>query len=64
MPEQCMAVLKPLGATHTYQCPAPAVPGKTYCPIHMVIEGRIKERARKSRSLLEFYRRKAIKGGW
>jgi len=60
MPEQCHAVLKPLMATHTYRCPAPAVLGETYCPLHMVIEGRIKERARKSRRLLQHYRER----GW
>jgi len=56
MPEQCHAVLKPLMATHTYRCPAPAAPSEIYCPLHMVIEGRIKERARRHRGLLQYYR--------
>jgi len=56
MPEQCYAVLKPLGATHTYRCPAPALPNEVYCPLHLVLEKRMKERARKHRGLLEYYR--------
>ena len=56
MPEQCMATLKPLGATHIYQCPVPTLPGEVYCPLHLVLETRIKERARKHRDLLRYYR--------
>ena len=51
---QCMAVLKPLGVTRSYQCPAPAVLGGVYCPLHMVTEGRIKERARRHREFLKY----------
>ena len=60
MPEQCMAIMKPLGATHTYRCPVPVLPGEVYCPLHLVIEKRMKERARKHRSLLDYYKNR----GW
>ena len=56
MPEQCYAVIKPPMVDRSHRCPAFALPGETYCPLHMVIEGRIKERARKSRRLLQYYR--------
>ena len=52
MPEQCHAVLKTLGENFPSRCPAPAIPGEIYCPLHMVIEGRMKERARRHREML------------
>jgi len=58
MPEQCMAVLKPPGVTRAHRCPVPALPNEVYCPLHLVLEGRLKEIARKHRELLRYYREK------
>lgn len=60
MPEQCMAVLKPPGSAYSYQCPAPAVPGEVYCPLHVVLEKRMKERMRKHKRLFEAYRKELM----
>ena len=60
MPEQCMAVIKPPAATHTYRCPAPAMPGESFCPIHMVLSRRVIGRARRHRRLLKYYREEVM----
>ena len=54
IPKQCHAVIKPLGDLRPHRCPAWAVPNEIYCPIHMVLEGRIKERARRHREGLRY----------
>ena len=56
LPEQCMAVIKPLGVTRAHRCPVPAMPEEFYCPIHMVLSRRIIERAKRHRRLLKYYR--------
>ena len=61
MPEQCHAMLKPIGVIFPHRCPAPSVPGEIYCPFHMVIGGRIKERARIRGSFFEEVRRKFVR---
>jgi len=57
MPEQCMAIIKPPMSTRSHRCPALAMLGEVYCPIHMVLSRRVIERARKHRKLLRYYRK-------
>lgn len=56
LPEQCMAMLKPAGATHEHRCPMPVVPGEVYCPLHLVLSRRMAKRAERHRKLLRYYR--------
>lgn len=51
MPGQCMWMLKPLGHPQAHRCPVPVVPGEVYCPLHLILTGRMKERAKKYRRL-------------
>ena len=60
MPEQCMAVIKLPKATGSHRCPAFAMPGESYCPIHMVLSRRVIERAEKHRKFLKYYREEVI----
>jgi hypothetical protein len=46
--EQCKAEIKPPGATRPTRCPAPALPGQDYCPLHMVLAQRGEERQGRS----------------
>jgi len=55
-----MAVMKPLGAAYTHRCPAPAMPGELYCPIHMVLSRKVIERAKRYREILKYYREEVI----
>lgn len=62
MPDRCPAMWKPLKRTHPLRCGLPVVPGEIYCPFHLILERRLKERAKKSRRLLQYYREKG--GRW
>lgn len=44
---QCQAKIKPPGAIR-HRCPLPTLPGEDYCPLHLVMAGRLKERFEKS----------------
>lgn len=56
VPEQCLAELKPLGSARNQRCSDPAMPGESYCPLHLILSRRILERAERYRKLGEFYR--------
>ena len=52
----CKAEIKLPGVTRSHRCGLPVVPGGGLCPLHLVLERRLKERARKHRGLLDYYR--------
>ena len=45
---QCKAEIKLPGSTRSHRCPAPALPDEDYCPLHMVMTQKMKERIERS----------------
>ena len=56
---RCQAEIKPPGATHIYRCPLPALPGESYCPLHLVLGRRLLER----RDRIKRFFAKIVEGG-
>ena len=53
MPEQCHATVKLLREKHERRCPAMALPGELYCPVHLDIVSKLEGRRRKLKRFWE-----------